>query len=190
MTPHLVRADDVPPQAWRNGGGTTRELLCWPSTLDCAVRVSLADITREGPFSAFPGVERWFTVIAGAGVVLHFRDGERAVYAGDAPLCFDGAAAPGCRLVGGPTRDLNLMLRGGRGLMCPAEPGVGWEAPFRWRGLFSAGTGRWFSEGEKRRLAPNSLLWSDTASGKVWTFEPDERGTRAWWLGCTRGVKP
>ncbi|MCZ8258027.1 MAG: HutD family protein, partial [Polaromonas sp.] len=31
--------------------------------------------------------------------------------AADAPLCFDGAAATGCELIDGKTRDFNLMVR-------------------------------------------------------------------------------
>jgi len=190
MTLNLVRTDDVLPQAWRNGGGITRELLCWPSTLDCELRISVADITRDGPFSSFPGLDRWFAVIEGAGVTLAFGDGERRMTSRDAPLHFDGAAAPGCRLIDGPTRDLNLMLRGGKGVMRAAEDGVAWEAHFKLRGLFTAGAGRWFGEGIERALQANTLLWSDTASATVWSFEPDDPGTRAWWLGFTPGGKP
>ena len=108
-----LRAADVPPTPWKNGGGISRDLLCWPAADDWRVRISLADITRDGPFSDYPGVTRWFAVVEGAGVVLQFADGPCARRADDAPLVFDGAAAPGCRLLAGPTRDLNLMLRGG-----------------------------------------------------------------------------
>ena len=66
----LVRLIDVPGQAWRNGAGVTRELLARPSAADWRVRVSVADIDRDGPFSAYPGVERWFTVLKGTGVDL------------------------------------------------------------------------------------------------------------------------
>ena len=89
----LVRADSVAPQAWRNGGGQTRELLAWPAGGDWKLRISRADIDADGPFSAFPQVQRWFTVLRGAGVVLKFADFERTLKIGDAPLHFDGAAA-------------------------------------------------------------------------------------------------
>jgi environmental stress-induced protein Ves len=183
MTLNLVHTDDVPPQAWRNGGGTTRELLCWPSTLEWAFRVSVADITRDGPFSSFPGIERWFAVIEGAGVVLSFGGKKRRVRVGDLPLQFNGGDAPGCRLVDGSTRDLNLMLRGGRGVMRIAEGGVAWESPFTLRALFTSGPGRWVSDTESRRLKANTLLWSDAASPAAWSFEPDEPNAQAWWLG-------
>lgn len=144
MTPLALRADDVAPTAWRNGGGRTRELFAWPPGADWKLRVSLADIDADGPFSAFPGVRRWFAVLSGAGVVLHFADGDRRLDTGTGPLAFDGAAAPGCSLVAGPTRDLNLMLRGGAtGRMERAASGVAWQAGDPWRACFAAGRARW-----------------------------------------------
>jgi environmental stress-induced protein Ves len=50
-------------QTWRNGGGSTRELLAWPEATDWQARISVAEITRDGPFSAFAGVQRWFAVL-------------------------------------------------------------------------------------------------------------------------------
>lgn len=128
----VVRADDIRPEPWKNGGGETRELLRWPAVAAATqdtppvawtLRLSLADITRDGPFSSFPGVVRWFCVLEGDGVELALPEGPRRLRPGDAPLCFDGAAAPDCRLLGGPTRDLNLMLRGADGALVPASAG-------------------------------------------------------------------
>lgn len=190
MTLQVVRAELVQPQPWRNGGGRTRELLAWPSAQDWALRISLADIEADGPFSAFAGVQRWFAVIAGAGVALAFGDDERRLVPGDAPLCFDGAAAPGCRLLDGATRDLNLMLRRGRGVMRRAEPGVGWNEAFAMRGLFAAAAGHWSAGSENRTLSAKTLLWADDAAardGADWRFEPDtpHATAQAWWLGYT-----
>lgn len=125
----IVEAAAVTPRPWKNGGGQTRELLRWPEAGAWRLRVSLADIDADGPFSAFPGVERWFVVLEGAGVELDFGDRRIALRAGDAPLRFDGAAAPGCRLLGGPTRDLNLMLTDLRGALLAARRG---DAPPAW----------------------------------------------------------
>ena len=55
---------------WKNGGGVTRELLTWPVADDWRVRVSIADVERDGRFSSFPGVRRWFAVLEGEGVRL------------------------------------------------------------------------------------------------------------------------
>ena len=40
----LIDAASVAPQAWRNGGGQTRELIAWPAGADWRVRISRADI--------------------------------------------------------------------------------------------------------------------------------------------------
>jgi uncharacterized protein len=101
---------------WKNGGGVTRELLAWPSAADWSIRVSVADIARDGPFSAFPNVERYFAVLEGEGVEL---EGVGTIRRDDQPVSFDGEAARNCRLLSGATRDLNVMVRrdSGRGLL-------------------------------------------------------------------------
>ena len=149
MPPPLpIRAAEVAPQAWRNGGGRTRELFAWPAGPDWTLRLSLADIEADGPFSAFPGVQRWFAVIEGAGVVLGLAAGALRLTPASEPLCFDGAEAPACRLIGGPTRDLNLMLRGGvRGCLLRAVDGAPWTEPWPWRACFSTGAARWYGDG-------------------------------------------
>lgn len=156
----VLRAADAAPQPWRNGGGLTRELLAWPAGPDWRLRISLADIAADGPFSAFAGVQRWFAVIEGAGVVLSFADGERPQSVADEPLCFDGAQAPGCRLIDGPTRDLNVMLRGGaRGRLVRAIDGQPWSEPWPWRACFTGGAARWESaDGRHVELEAGTLL--------------------------------
>ncbi|HYF17320.1 MAG TPA: HutD family protein [Ramlibacter sp.] len=105
----LVSLDAVAPQPWRNGGGSTRELLAWPSPQRWTVRISVADVTRAGPFSRFAGVERWFAVLEGRGVELRMPDGLHVLASTSPPLRFDGGVDVDCSLVDGPTRDLNLM---------------------------------------------------------------------------------
>jgi environmental stress-induced protein Ves len=194
MTLRCVAAADIAAQAWRNGGGRTRELLAWPAPDDWTMRVSVAGIDTDGPFSAFPGVERWFAVVEGAGVMLAFGGVERRVVAGDAPLRFDAAPAPRCRLIDGPTVDLNLMLRGGRGVMQPAKSGVAWEAASAVRALFAAVAGLWQGPGETMRVAPRTLAWTDAAPDALgaWTFVADVPGptVAGWWLGYSPDRAP
>jgi environmental stress-induced protein Ves len=90
MSPVAIQADQVAAQAWRNGGGQTRELLAWPNASDWKLRISRADIASDGPFSAFAGVQRWFVVISGKGVVLHMP------MSGPCPAAF--RRRPGTRL--------------------------------------------------------------------------------------------
>ena len=190
MTPRSVRACDVPPTPWRNGGGRTRELFASPSGPDWRVRVSLADIDADGPFSAFPDVQRWFAVLSGAGVELRFADGLRRLDAASSPLAFDGAAAPGCRLLAGPTRDLNLMLRGGaRGRMERAAHGVAWGAAEPWRACFTAGPARWAGSAGVPPLAlePNTLLLGLPAGPQRLEAEGPEP---MYWIAAELGEAP
>jgi environmental stress-induced protein Ves len=111
---HLVSLDAAAPQPWRNGGGVTRELLTWPGGNAWAVRVSVADIAADGPFSRFERIERWFAVLEGAGVELRIGGGAQRLDPGTEALQFDGSAPVHCALVDGPTRDFNLMAAPGR----------------------------------------------------------------------------
>ncbi len=111
MSLSVISLDHTPAQPWKNGGGTTRELLCWPSPTDWSLRISVADITRDGAFSAYPGVVRYFAVLTGQGVLL--GDSPERITANMQPVCFDGKTAPMCQLIDGPSRDLNVMTRGG-----------------------------------------------------------------------------
>jgi len=181
-----VHADDIAPQAWRNGGGHTRELLTWPAGEQWSLRVSVADIDADGPFSAFPGVQRWFVVVQGAGVELKFADHLHRMTPDSEPVRFDGADAPGCTLLDGPTRDLNLMVRAGTGVMRVVQPGLDWVEPFEQRGLFARVAGRLqLDQGPAIRVAARSLHWG-LGSGPC-RFTPDAAaaGSRAsgWWLG-------
>lgn len=115
MSWRTVRLADMAPQRWKNGGGLTRELLAWPSAADWRVRLSVADITADGPFSAFEGVQRWFAVLEGDGVRLSVDGVATELRAGSPAFGFAGAASTGCKLLGGPTRDFNLMLRSATG---------------------------------------------------------------------------
>jgi environmental stress-induced protein Ves len=112
MSWHTTHLADVPCSPWRNGGGVTRELACWPDPEHWVWRMSVAEVTQSGPFSRYEGVQRWFAVVAGTGVRLVVGSETHAVTADGGPLCFDGAAAVHCELLDGPTQDFNLMLRG------------------------------------------------------------------------------
>jgi environmental stress-induced protein Ves len=109
---HQIRLQDTPVSPWKNGGGTTQSLVCWPSPSDWVFRMSVARIDSDGPFSEFKGVDRWFAVLSGEGVVLQFP--ERRVEAGalDAAVQFSGDLPCQCSLINGPTVDFNLMVQG------------------------------------------------------------------------------
>ncbi|MCE8508118.1 HutD family protein [Ruegeria pomeroyi] len=95
----------LPPVPWKNGGGVTREIAGEPGHW----RLSLAEVSAEGPFSLFPGQMRILTVVDGSGMELH-TDGRvlRAQLA--APLRFSGDLPVTGRLPDGPVRNLNLIF--------------------------------------------------------------------------------
>jgi environmental stress-induced protein Ves len=236
----IIQADTVTPQAWRNGGGQTRELLVWPPpgslggravcvgkggaraaggghgaersaaqtpsanqttnvNDDWQLRISRADIQADGPFSAFAGVQRWFVVLSGKGVVLHMptADGhtlDHQLLPGHAPLHFDGGLAPGCSLIDGATQDLNLMARGGQACMQAVDAGQSWSASFAMRGLYTACSGLWSDGQQNVPLAAHSLLWIADAPSLPhadFRFTANSTGpTRAWWLGYTPDNTP
>lgn len=109
----VIALKDVAPAPWRNGGGTTRELLTWPDSVAWQWRASVAEVIQDGPFSSFAGVQRWFAVLQGDGVGLTVNGRQHVLGKDDSPLTFDGAATTTCKLLGGATQDFNLMVQGG-----------------------------------------------------------------------------
>ena len=182
---HTISLDRVPPQPWKNGGGSTQELLTWPTPESWTLRVSVATIDQDGPFSAYPGIERWFAVIHGAGVALRFDEGPVLVTGADAPLRFDGADAPECALLDGPTRDLNLMVRDGvgGGSMVRVVPDAHWVSAATFRSVFTTGAAMLHcGPGEPVVLAANSFAWCENAAGERWRLAPVDSSLRAWWV--------
>ncbi len=170
-----ISADEVTPQRWKNNGGWTRELLAWPHSNDWTLRISVADIEADGPFSAFEGVQRWFGVLSGEGVRLAGMDRR----GGDGLLSFDGAQAPDCQLINGPTRDFNLMHRRGRGRMQVFRAEQAWPAHGQLVALFTAEGGTLTHGGRPMPLAPLSLAWCESPVAQALQFEGEGE---AWWM--------
>ncbi|MFF4831147.1 HutD family protein [Streptomyces sp. NPDC001315] len=102
--------------AWKNGGGVTREIAASPpgAGMDAfAWRVSLAEVAADGPFSAFPEVERTLTLVEGAGMDLTVGGRRRLVDTRYVPQDFPGDVPTDCRLLGGPVVNFNVMWRRG-----------------------------------------------------------------------------
>lgn len=194
---HTMSLQDVAAQPWRNGGGVTQELLAWPAaetgsagsagSADSAwqLRISVARIDCDGPFSAYPGVERWFAVLQGEGVVLRFANRRLMLGAGSEPVRFEGAAAPDCGLLDGPTQDLNLMVRSdaGRGAMLLARSGEEWVSTARLRAVFTLDAATLhIDDGAAALLPAGTLAWCDGAGQQRWRLQPGDTAVRAWWL--------
>lgn len=110
-----VALQDLIAAPWKNGGGVTRELATHPpgrDMQDFLWRISIADVHRSGPFSHFAGIDRTITLLEGDGFQLAFADGRLHDLASPgAPFTFSGDDAVDAQLIGGPSMDLNVMLR-------------------------------------------------------------------------------
>jgi environmental stress-induced protein Ves len=102
----IVRAADVRPEPWANGGGTTRELA---RADDGSWRISMADIASDGPFSRFTDRHRVLTVVDGPVLDLDV-DGEPHVVEPQRPFAFSGDAAVAASVPEGPVQVLNVVV--------------------------------------------------------------------------------
>lgn len=188
---HWVFCDQVEPQAWRNGGGRTRELLVWPPDAPWHLRISVADIEANGPFSAYPGVDRWFAVVEGEGVDLRLPSRRVSLDVDSEPLAFQGEDAPDCALHLGATRDLNLMVQRGQGQasMLRARPDVAQGATAGLRALFCADAVTLEVDGAAHRVAPYTLCWSSDAGHDAWCIRSALSAPRAWWMAFVPGER-
>ena len=115
----ILRASDYRVMPWKNGAGTTTEIAVSPEgagleTFDW--RVSMARVETDGPFSAFPGVDRTLAVLEGEGMILNVAGRiPFGLTEASQPLLFPADAQTHADLISGPITDLNVMSR--RGLM-------------------------------------------------------------------------
>lgn len=163
---------------WKNGGGSTREIVCQPPGAGMDGfdwRVSIATIAAAGPFSAFPGVDRVIMLLEGAGVRLHCSAAgvDHRLDTPLVPFAFAGDVALDCDLLGGSSTDFNVMNRRGKlraevrvlraaGDIAPAE-----------RGLLLALRGPWHLQSGAEAVrceAGTGVWWDGTAQG--WRVAP------------------
>lgn len=113
----LIRASEYRIMPWKNGGGTTTEIAISPHDAGLSGkpfdwRISIAEVTSDGPFSTFPGYDRHIMVIAGEGMTLETEETERLDLTRPLmPISFAGEWSVNGALRHGPVRDFNLMLR-------------------------------------------------------------------------------
>jgi cation diffusion facilitator family transporter len=103
---------------WKNGGGTTTEIAVFPASAGLSEtpfiwRISIAEVEKDGPFSAYPGYERIIMLVNGPGMVLDRGSTSPPIELKRPlePKSFAGEEAVTARLVDGPCRDFNLMVR-------------------------------------------------------------------------------
>ena len=118
MSMRVIRSEYVRAMPWRNGAGTTWEIVIAPPTsgLDSFDwRISMATVLEPGPFSIFPGVDRSLAVLEGQGVTLSLPAGEPVTLgAASQPVEFPGEWSISCTPLDGPLVDFNVMTRRNR----------------------------------------------------------------------------
>ena len=114
----IIRAGTCRTTPWKNGGGSTTEIVAEPpgsSLDDFDWRISMARVAADGPFSEFAGIDRTLAVVSGNGLMLTIggnapirleRDSDPIGFAGDIPTS--------ARLTAGEITDLNVMTRRSR----------------------------------------------------------------------------
>lgn len=113
MGGQVLRAADRVATPWKNGGGKTATVAVFPEgagLADFDWRISIARVEGDGPFSAFPGIDRTLTILSGGSMMLK----DRVLRPDSAPFSFDGTEPVTAMVAGGPIYDLNVMTRRGR----------------------------------------------------------------------------
>lgn len=150
-------------QAWANGNGRTTELAAGPDRESWQWRISMARIDADGDFSVLPGVRRQLAPLDG-GIELHFDDGQTLAARRLQVIDFNGSDKASCRLVDGPGRDINLMLREGVAGQLIVRPLVGamllpQSASTRWFVLVLAGQIELRAGEERLQLGHGQAAW-------------------------------
>lgn len=131
--PRVIRRGDWRTMLWKNGRGVTHELVCLGDGAGgFGLRMSIAEVSSDGPFSRFEGVDRVITPIAGKGFRLRRADGFTVTLerVGE-PFAFAGEDDWACTLLDGPTMDFNVMTDRARWTASVAHRAIGViDAPY------------------------------------------------------------
>ena len=173
--------DGLVPRPWKNGGGSTREIACWPVGAgldDFDWRVSVASVTASGPFSVFAGVDRTIMLLAGDGLRLQAPGLDHLLDTLHTPFAFSGDVALHCTLLGGESTDLNAMSRRTRGR---AGLRVVSEAMLLARGelgLLMSLSGQW-RVGSTVLAERHGVWWAGRSdAGEAWSLAPASPGAK------------
>jgi environmental stress-induced protein Ves len=156
----------IEPQPWKNGAGVTREIAVGPEGAGSAAfdwRISLAEVERDAPFSAFPGIDRCIVLLRGAGMRLRSDNGaldhrlDRLLV----PFDFSGDAPLSASLFDGPSSDFNVMTRRGAWTAAVTTQRSAFEPQSADATLLLCSEGEWLVEGASpETLGPlQALLW-------------------------------
>ena len=111
-TTKITSPGDFITMPWRNGLGSTIEVLKHQPGDSFHWRLSMADVTEDGAFSDFSGYDRCLILINGAGVTLTDNKKQKWTLARQLDAAhFKGEDLINARLHDGPIQDFNLMTR-------------------------------------------------------------------------------
>ncbi|MRT48346.1 HutD family protein [Raoultella sp. RIT712] len=134
----------LPMTPWKNGGGTTREILCVPSPDPDAPflwRASIATLQSDGPFSQFTGIDRVIMLLEGEPLWLR-GDGINHQLRHQQPWAFPGEWALRSEGITAPGLDFNIMTQRSRASarvsivsdqQLPGSEGIAWVLQGRWQ---------------------------------------------------------
>ena len=109
----IIRQHEFREGRWRNGMGVSWDIASQADLENgFGWRLAIARIDADVPFSIYPGVDRFFTLIEGSGIDLDLEDtGTLACRDLFIPYPFPSDVPARCRLRAGPCRALNLFTR-------------------------------------------------------------------------------
>ena len=112
--PRLLRSKDFKVTNW--AGGTTTELYRLPDPTDPTnflLRISVATVEKDGPFTLYPNVDRQLVLLNGEGMELTV-DGKKVLLDQKlTPFSFAGEDVINCSLIDGACTDFNVMTKRG-----------------------------------------------------------------------------
>jgi len=174
--------DTLPVSPWRNGGGETREIFSFPVGVPAFDwRASIATIAQDGPFSAFPGIDRSITLLSGAGVHLFAKEGDAAekvdhlLSSPGEPFAFSGDTALDSRLLADVTTDFNIMTRRGVCHSSVVAKRQSFELETSLGGVLYVLSGQWLLNGKPFAEARGGVWWNDaSAANEQWQISSEQ----------------
>uniref|UniRef100_Q0HWV6 HutD-family protein n=1 Tax=Shewanella sp. (strain MR-7) TaxID=60481 RepID=Q0HWV6_SHESR len=124
MNPNIqiIRYEECESSLWKNGGGSTKQLMIWPKGAELSnfdFRISIATISSDGPFSLFHGIDRQLCILEGEGVRLNIKRNdlgqseEIILSPNEQPFCFSGETQIESKRLANQILDFNVMTRRG-----------------------------------------------------------------------------
>src|SRR5690554_7458074 len=179
-TSQLIPAAQLRATPWKNGGGSTREIMVYPPEAGFDTfswRISLAEVAQPGAFSTFDGIDRHIVLTHGKSMVLHNQTQQSAyTLTPFAPYPFVGEDQIEGILPDGPTFDFNLMVRREHGhgtVQCYQQAQQHRLAASHY--VFHCATGTHqlrFDDQEITLQAGDSLYWFQAQDGLTLLSEP------------------